>query len=77
MIFVFVGIILMFFATMILLGSYSKTFAMEFIIVLLQPAGWFLFWEGLNLAIFEWKHIEPDLRFYEKLSNSRFSFYNY
>ena len=42
---------------------------MNFLVVLLEPASWFLFWEGLNQVIFESKRINPSLHFYKKMSN--------
>jgi len=36
--------------------------------ILTEPAGWFFFWEGLNLTLFEPKRIKPDLEFYRKPS---------
>jgi len=48
-----------------------------FMIVLLEPAGWFLFWEGLNQMVFEAKKINPDLKFYTKMMKCRIEFLSY
>ena len=74
--FVFVGIILMFFATFVLFG-YEKTALTSFLIIFLEPASWFLFWEGLNLIIFEVKKLKPDLDFYEKMIECEIEFLSY
>ena len=78
LIFMFFGIIFMFLATFILFkyGS-EKNILMSFLIVLLEPAGWFSFWEGLNLIIFNSKKKKPELDFYEKMSSSEILFLSY
>ena len=75
--FVLFGIILMFIASLILFKSQQDSLIRSFLIVLLEPAGWFLFWEGLNLVIFESKKIQPDFLFYEKMSRSQTQFNTY
>lgn len=75
--FLAIGIILMFLATFILFKYSEKGLLFSFLITLLEPAGWFLFWEGLNLIIFESKKISPDLTFYEKMIKGGISFNNY
>ena len=67
------GILFMFTAT------YSLFFAgrglwMTFIVVLLEPAGWFTFWEGLNLILFQAREATPDLGFYRKMAGAKISF---
>lgn len=65
--FVVSGIIAMFVAAWILYSYTELSLFGEFIIVLLEPGGWFLFWEGLDLLIFEAKKDNPDLEFYRKM----------
>lgn len=72
-----IGILLMFAATYLMFTYGEKTLLMSFAIVLLEPAGWFLFWEGLNQVIFESKKTTPDAKFYEKMSKCRISFMSY
>lgn len=75
--FVALGIVLMLIATSIMFNQYEKNFFMSFLVVLMEPAGWFLFWEGLRLIIFESKTSKPDLEFYEKMSECEISFWSY
>ncbi len=73
MIFITIGIILMFLATFFIFQYEHNIFA-SFSIILLEPASWFLFWEGLNLIIFTSKKKEHELVFYKKMSRARIFF---
>ncbi|PKP55866.1 MAG: hypothetical protein CVT89_07405 [Candidatus Altiarchaeales archaeon HGW-Altiarchaeales-2] len=75
-IFITFGIVLMFIATFLLFGA-EKDLLTSFIIVVMEPAGWFLFWEGASIAIFESRKITPELEFCEKMSNCEISFLAY
>ncbi len=68
------GIIVMFLATIIARSSWFDEFWRQFLIVLLEPAGWFLFWEGLYLGILETRKSRIDLGFYKKMSNCEIIF---
>ncbi len=72
-----IGILLMLTTTYLMFTYGERTLLMSFAIVLLEPAGWFLFWEGLNQVIFESKKISPDTKFYEKMSKCKISFMSY
>ncbi len=74
---VIIGIILMFVATFVLYSSGQNDVIRDFFIVLLEPAGWFLFWEGLNNAMHDSKKIKPDLEFYKKMSRCHIEFLSY
>ena len=50
---------------------------MSFLVVFLEPAGWFLFWEGSDLVIFDSKKKKPDLEFYEKMTRANIGFLSY
>lgn len=76
-IFVIVGILFMIVSTFILVKYYKKNFFMTFLSVLAEPAGWFLFWEGLNLVLFGFKEREKDFEFNEKMSKCRIDFLSY
>ncbi len=72
-----IGIVLMFLATFILFRFPDKSFVMNFLIVLLEPAGWFLLWEGMNQMIFEPRKHREDLDFYKKMSSCEINFIEY
>jgi hypothetical protein len=73
-IFNIVGIILMLIATYLIYISKGTSLISNFLIVLLEPGGWFLFWKGLELALFESKEKAPNLEFYEKMVNANIRF---
>lgn len=75
--FIIAGIIFMFLATLILYKFKEASFLSTFLVVLLEPAGWFSFWEGLNLAIFESKKKKPEAIFYKKMANCKITFLSY
>lgn len=76
-IFAIVGVILMFIATLVFFKSSKETITAHFLLILLEPAGWFFFWEGLWQIIFEPKHKKPELEFYKKMSNCTIIFSSY
>lgn len=71
------GVILMLFAAFVVFKYTDKSFITSFMVILLEPAGWFLFWEGLNLQIFDSKEVNPDLDFYRKMSRCEINFMPY
>lgn len=75
--FLLFGVIFMFFAAYILFYYTTDTFIKEFLVVMLEPGGWFLFWEGLDLMIFETKRINPDLEFHRKMQKVDIMFKSY
>ncbi len=72
-IFIVLGIVVMFIASYVLFGM-EKDHLTSFIIIVMEPAGWFLFWEGANRAIFKSRKITPELEFCEKMSRCEISF---
>ncbi|MBI4144010.1 hypothetical protein HY486_02070 [Candidatus Woesearchaeota archaeon] len=74
--YVIAGIIIMLFASLMVYFQ-AHTFLATFLIVLLEPAGWFLFWEGLNQVIFESNKAKPQLEFYKKMSKCQITFLPY
>ncbi len=74
LLFVFFGIITMLLATMVLFTLEEGSMLSSFLIVLLEPAGWFLFWEGLNITVFESRKINPELDFYSKMAKAKIEF---
>jgi hypothetical protein len=75
--FVLSGILLMFTATYVLFTSPEKNFMASFLITLLEPAGWFMFWEGMQTMIFEPKKKAHDVEFYEKMACCAINFVSY
>ena len=76
-IFNIVGIILMFVATYLIYISKGTSLIYNFLIVLLEPGGWFFFWEGLYFVLIDPRSKEPDLHFYKKMSNCTIDFLSY
>lgn len=68
------GVVTMFFATILLFKYQEESIFTSFMVVVLEPAGWFLFWEGLNLLLFESKREKTDLEFYQKMSKAEIKF---
>lgn len=67
---------------LILLGAILSFFEegrpwLHFIIILVEPAGWFTGWTGLDELHYNVKEKKPDYRFYEKLSRAEITFHHY
>ncbi|MBW2963276.1 hypothetical protein KY306_00690 [Candidatus Woesearchaeota archaeon] len=77
LIFTFIGTVLMFVSTLIFFEEAQTTFFLSFLVVMLQPAGWFLFWEGLRMVIFESRTKKPEMEFNEKMSKCEIHFLSY
>lgn len=77
LLFILGGIILMYAGAYIHFNFGEKSLLLSFLIVMLEPGGWFLLWEGLNLAIFEKRKEHPDLVFYRKMGNVEITFTSY
>ena len=70
------GIILMMAASYI---SYLNTqkFHIHLMLVLFEPAGWFLLWAGLDHLVYSSKETKKDLSFYSKMTKSEIEFITY
>jgi len=75
--FIIFGIIFMFVAAYVLFKYPLDTLFLNFLVVLLEPGGWFLLWEGLDLMIFKSKEGKADLDFYRKMSRADIVFSHY
>jgi hypothetical protein len=64
------GIISMIGAALIHFNTPEKSLFMSFLLVFLEPAAWFLLWEGMDQIVFESKSINPELDFYRKMSSA-------
>jgi positive regulator of sigma E activity len=71
------GILIMLVATWLVWYHGEESFWIALFTIILEPAGWFLFWEGLDLVIFESKRKNQDHDFYEKMSRSKIYFLKY
>ena len=71
------GVITMVVTTLVYFYFQEESLLTSFLVILLEPAGWFLFWEGLNLAIFESRRTKSDLIFYRKMSDCKLYFSSY
>ena len=67
---VMLGILCMIAATLIVFKDPSQNLLLSFLIIFLEPAAWFLLWEGMNQIIFNSKDINPELEFYKKMASS-------
>ncbi len=72
-IFVLTGVIIMALAAYVLV-NYEGATAASFLLILLEPAGWFFFWEGLSIVLFKPKESKLELDFYKKLSRAEINF---
>jgi hypothetical protein len=71
-----IGAILMAIGTFIL-SLEQRFFIYNFLILLLEPASWFFFWEGLNQVFFIPKEYTSEQNFYKKMSVSEIVFMDY
>ncbi|MBI5066204.1 hypothetical protein HZA97_08265 [Candidatus Woesearchaeota archaeon] len=76
-IFAFIGLVLMMTAAYIIFKHAEVNLLTSFLIVFLEPAGWFFFWEGLAMIMFESKKVSPNIEFNEKMSKCEFVFFSY
>ncbi len=75
--FIFAGIIAMSIATFLLYRHQDVSVLATFLIILLEPGSWFLFWEGLNQTVFESDKSKPRLEFYRKMDSAKIDFLSY
>ncbi len=75
--FILSGILIMLATSFILFNHQDKNIFFSFLIILLEPGGWFLFWTGLDILLFRAKLKKPDMDFYEKMSKCEISFMVY
>ncbi|OGI95536.1 hypothetical protein A2917_03225 [Candidatus Nomurabacteria bacterium RIFCSPLOWO2_01_FULL_42_17] len=67
---VIMGIVFMVIATFVVFKDPSESLFLSFLVVFLEPAAWFLLWEGMDQIIFNSKNMNPDLNFYRKMSDT-------
>jgi len=64
------GIVFMVIATIIVFKDPRQSLLLSFLLVFLEPAAWFLLWEGMDQIFFNSKSINPELNFYRKMFSS-------
>lgn len=67
---VVMGIFCMIGATIILSKDPTDNLGLSFLVVFLEPAAWFLLWEGMDQIIFNSQNVKPDLAFYRKMTHA-------
>lgn len=72
----FAGVV-MIFASTVIASALNQTFWMRFFETLLEPAGWFTAWTGLDQFFYTIEGKRPDKEFYRKISETRIIFTSY
>lgn len=76
MLFVAIGIAVMFSAVLLVYNNQENLFSKSMLIIL-EPAGWFFFWEGLRQVLIESRTKNADIDFYDKMSRCDIRFLSY
>ncbi len=63
------GALCMITASFIIYKTHEKNFVFSVLLLFLEPAAWFLLWEGMDQLIFNSKKLDQDLNFYHKMSD--------
>ena len=71
-----IGIAIMFVASYISFMK-SEKYHVHFLLVLFEPAGWFLLWTGLDHLVYSSKEAKIDLGFYSRMTKSEIKFFTY
>jgi len=56
---------------------HKDAFIWTLVVVIMEPAGWFTVWNGLDRVFFRPKDLEPEKAFYEKMSKAEIRFDEY
>ncbi len=56
---------------------FKQNVAAEIAVVVLEPAGWFTIWNGLDMSVFATRGKGVDLSFYEKMQDAEITFEAY
>ncbi len=70
----FVGALIMFGATFL---YETEKFILKFLFIISEPAGWFLFWEGLDKIFIDAKEKKSEFLFYKKMASVQINFKDY
>lgn len=71
------GVLMLVIAVIISFFVGGDTFFGRLLLVLLEPAGWFTAWTGMDQFYYTAKSKQPDLDFYHKMVRSSISFVSY
>jgi len=71
-----IGMVLMLLATYVS-SMGAQDFISRFLFVFFEPAGWFIFWTGLEILLVKMAEKTDDHDFYRKLSNCEITFVSY
>lgn len=55
----------------------AEQYHIHFLLVLFEPAGWFLLWIGLEHLVYSSKETKKDLDFYSKMTKTEIKFFTY
>jgi len=56
---------------------FKESFMAAIAIVVLEPAGWFTIWNGLDMSFFAVRNKQEDLEFYDKMEHAEITFTEY
>ncbi len=65
----FLGVLCMIAATIVVFKDPAHSVGLSFLVVFLEPAAWFLLWEGMDQVVFTSQKNSSELNFYRKMSN--------
>lgn len=74
--FVITGIALMLVASYVSFLK-SEKYYVHILLVLFEPAGWFMLWAGLDHLVYSSQKIKNDLKFYSSMAHAQFDFASY
>lgn len=67
---VVLGIIASAVAALIIFQDPKENLLMSFLVVFLEPAAWFLLWEGMDQILFTSREMDAELSFYRKMAGN-------
>ncbi len=70
------GVLVMFLSTYIS-SLESTAMLMNFLLVILEPTGWFMTWYGLEQVFYKVPQKKEEIQFYEKMTKCKISFVQY
>ncbi|VVB79898.1 Uncharacterised protein [uncultured archaeon] len=56
---------------------FSSEILRNIVLVITEPAGWFLFWIGGEKLVYRVKEVHPEYEFYQRMSDVKVSFHGY